>query len=60
MQRIFEAFDEDRDGYLSASELRSFAFRCGVTMSQRAAEELARLIDPDHDTKVQFDRLYEW
>ena len=58
-REAFAAFDEDGDGYLSVTDVRSFFEALGETLTVAETAELVRLVDRDDDGLVDFDEFFD-
>ena len=58
MMAAFRAFDDDGNGYISASELRQALLKLGERMSEAEIVDMIREADMDGDGLVNYSGLY--
>ena len=49
---VFRAFDEDRSGFLTPTEIRNILKKLDPTMTQEAVEDIVNSVDTDGDKQV--------
>ena len=66
IQKYFEEFDEDKNGYLDRKELRHFltqffkSYHLHVPLTDEYVDSAFRHIDINHDNKVQPEELAQY
>jgi len=54
LRRAFDTIDDDRNGTISAQEIREHMSKLGYQMSQAEAAEMVRDVDGDGDGRIDF------
>ena len=57
LQDIFDQFDKDKDGKISAKELKNAMVSMGQTPSDEEINEMMREVDLNQDGKIDFDEF---
>ena len=55
MREIFNVFDKNKDGFISASEIQCVVTSLGETLNEDEVNEMVREADRDLDSKISFD-----
>lgn len=58
MRRVFERFDENKDGLICAKDLNRFMGRLGIKMSDEEARSMLKSVDHNSDGCVDFEEFY--
>jgi Ca2+-binding EF-hand superfamily protein len=54
-EEMFKRYDKDGDGFVTHEELKAFAKKCGVSISEVEIEEMIKDADTNEDGKVTFE-----
>ena len=60
MHRIFEQYDSDGSGAISAHELQLLCADLGVHLSKREVREALKKLDKDGSASLSFDEFFPW
>ncbi|CAM6083140.1 unnamed protein product [Calypogeia fissa] len=58
MKRVFEKFDENKDGKICGKDLHRFMGRLGMDMSVEEAKSMLKSVDHNSDGCVDFEEFY--
>ena len=54
-EEMFKRYDKDGDGFVTHEELKAFAKKCGVSISDIEIEEMIKDADTNEDGKDTFE-----
>ncbi|GKU85864.1 hypothetical protein SLE2022_250070 [Rubroshorea leprosula] len=57
LKEVFQVFDKDQDGYISANELRQVMINLGEKLSDEEVEQMIKEADLDGDGQVDYDEF---
>ena len=57
---LFQTFDRDGDGYISAVELRQVMVSLGEKLSQKEVEEMINAADVDGNGRIDYSGKCRW
>ena len=60
MQTIFEAFDQDKDGFIDKSEIEVISKELGHPLTKQKIDKIFKKMDINKDGKLSFDEFKEW
>lgn len=58
LNSIFQVFDRDKDGYITAQELQMVMASLGENLTQEELNEMIRAADTDGDGRVNYEGEY--
>lgn len=57
LRQAFDAFDTDKSGQISTSELKSVLDQCGVDVTADQCAQLIKMFDANNSGKMEFDEF---
>merc|ERR1719491_690497 len=60
LKQEFDAYDEDRSGYIDATELKGLLEKLGEELSDEELEQAFRELDSDNSGEIEFFEFVEW
>ncbi|CAM6116625.1 unnamed protein product [Calypogeia fissa] len=58
MRRVFDLFDENKDGLISAKELQLYMKKLGFDLSDQKVRNMVRTVDKNRDEYVDFEEFF--
>merc|ERR1711998_773947 len=60
LKQEFDAYDEDRSGYIDVKELKELLEKLGVELSEEELEQAFKELDSDGSGEIEFFEFVEW
>merc|ERR1719377_405716 len=60
LKQEFDAYDEDRSGYIDVKELRELLNKLGEELSEEELEQAFKELDQDGSGEIEFFEFVEW
>merc|ERR1711959_271874 len=60
LKQEFDAYDEDRSGYIDVKELRELLNKLGEELSEEELEQAFKELDADGSGEIEFFEFVEW
>merc|ERR1719326_1422865 len=60
LKQEFDAYDEDRSGYIDVKELRELLHKLGEELTEEELEQAFRELDQDGSGEIEFFEFVEW
>merc|ERR1712070_193496 len=60
LKQEFDAYDEDRSGYIDVKELRELLEKLGEELSEGELDQAFRELDSDGSGEIEFFEFVEW
>merc|ERR1712188_48365 len=60
LKQEFDAYDEDRSGYIDVKELRELLHKLGEELSEEELEQAFKELDADGSGEIEFFEFVEW
>lgn len=60
LKQEFDAYDEDRSGYIDAKELKGLLEKLGEELSDEELDQAFRELDSDNSGEIEFFEFVEW
>merc|ERR1719388_259010 len=60
LKQEFDAYDEDRSGYIDVKELRELLHKLGEELTEEELEQAFKELDADGSGEIEFFEFVEW
>ncbi|CAE7555938.1 unnamed protein product, partial [Symbiodinium pilosum] len=60
LKQEFDAYDEDRSGYIDVKELKGLLEKLGEELSEEELDQAFRELDSDGSGEIEFFEFVEW